>query len=60
MAVVAVDPADTDEFGFTLNENYTLYMIPGQQFVGLAGCQGGVQAPLTDTIASVQYVLLNH
>lgn len=60
LAVVAPDPADTDEFGFTLNENYTLYMNPAQQFVGLGGCQAGAQAPLTDTIASVQYVLLNH
>jgi Flp pilus assembly protein TadG len=60
LAVVAVDPADTEEFGFTLNENYTLYMNPAQQFVGLGGCQAGAPAPQLDTIASVQYVLLNH
>ncbi len=60
LAVVAVDPTDTEEFGFTLTENYTLYMNPAQQFVGLGGCQAGVQAPLPETVASVQYVLLNH
>jgi Flp pilus assembly protein TadG len=60
LAVVAVDPADADEFGFTLNENYTLFMNPAQQFAGLAGCQAGQPAPLADTVASVQYVLLNH
>jgi hypothetical protein len=58
--VVAIDPADTDEFGFTLNEDYTLFMNPAQQFAGLGGCQAGQPAPLADTVASVQYVLLNH
>lgn len=60
IAVTAIDPADPENYGFFPGSYYTLYLNLSQQRPNLAACPSTVPAPLTDTLQSVAYTILNH
>jgi hypothetical protein len=60
LAVVALDTEDEENYGYAPGEYYTLYLTPSQQRPNIPPCLSLVPAPMTDTAAAVEYVILNH
>lgn len=61
LAVVAPDTEDEEHYGFALGEHYTFYLTPAQQQPNIPPCLSQPNPPpLADTLAAVQYVILNH
>jgi len=59
LAVVAPSTDETSDYGFVVGQFYTFYLTTTQQTLG-PSCTASTPSPLTGTVATLEYVALDH